>query len=339
MNKKGVALILISILLVVLTIFSTALISSSFSENAFAIRYLESTQAFWLAEAGISQAISGLRIDSNLTAIANTALGKGGYSATIVANPDGTYTVTSQGFIPFNTPFSANRIIQAVVDKLEVPGNFYDYVIWSENNINIIGTGQGNFGSVTGDVISGGSIYTKPENTNPDDIIEGAISTNDPTASPLPLLNFDQLRIISQNQGNFYDAERLKNPSFPTSFWYKYTETEKIPNIVFLEGNLVLSGGANVGGFFIVGGDSIYTTTITGNVGIDGCIYTPGEILVKGGGTNLNIDGAIWAGSVKLEGSITLSYNPEYMQATENFDPGTILQIISWKELKNPYTL
>jgi len=367
MNKRGVALILISILLVVLTIFSTALISSSFSENAFALRYLESTQAFWLSEAGIDAALNSLRGDPSLTTIYgrrnchnysnvtcyNVTTIDGGFNVTIYNNSDGSYTVNSTGFIPFNA-LRANRVIQAEMNLTTIPDNFYDTVIWSENDINIRGSGgnpkkndTGNLASVNGSVISGGGIYPIPKDTNIKDIITGNFSRNDSTASPLPLLDFTQLRYISQNQynsttlkNNYYDAQRLsKNPTFPDTFWYN--ETAGIPNIVFLEGDLSLSGGDNVGGFFIVGGDSIYTynTTISGNVGVDGCIYTPGNILIVGGGSNLNIDGGIWAGSVTLNGSITLSYNQTYAQAINNTNVSTIVQITSWKDLNNVYKL
>lgn len=343
MNNRGVALILVTVLLVTLTIFSTGLISSSFSENAFAEKYLKSTQAFWLAEAGVSKAMNGLRTNSDLRVIAATPLGKGGYSVEIVANADGTYTITSHGFIPFDAPFRAERVIQVVVDTLEVPDDFYDYVIWSATNILIKGTGQGNYASITGAVISGGDINTTPASVPLGNIIKGTVSTNDDDANPLPLLNFDLLRVLSQSQikgdgsNNYYDAERLKNPSFPTSFWYN--ESLKIPNIVFLEGDLVLSGNINVGGFFIVGGESMYTTTVTGTVRVDGVLYTPGPLEIKGGGANLNINGGLWAGAVLLNGSMTLTYNPEYMKGIKGGNPGTTIQSISWRETQNPYRL
>jgi len=331
MNKRGVALILISILLVVLTIFSTALISSSFSENAFALRYLESTQAFWLAEAGINQALNGLRADPSLPAI-NGTLGQGGYNVTInatVANQS--YNVTSQGFIPINPPFRVSRFIQAEMNLTTIPDNFYNTVIWSENDININGAGKGNWVSVIGDVISGGGIYTTPKNSSSYSIT-GNISINDTTAASLPLLDFAQLRYISQGQGNYHNATSLSGP-FPTSFWCNNTT---IPNVVFLEGDLALSGGDNVGGFFIVGGDSIYTTKLTGTVQIAGCIYTPGPIIIRG---DLNIDGGIWAGSVLLNGNMTLSYNQTYMQGIGNRSYDTIIQITSWRDLNNTYKL
>jgi len=335
MNERGVALILVSMLLVGLTIFSTAIISSNFSENTFAQKYLESTQAFWLSEAGIDRALYNLR--NNSTIVDKTALGQGAYSVTIVYNGNNTYNVTSQGAIPFDAPFVSSRVIQAVIDRTPIPDDFYDYVIWSSGNILIKGTGQGNFGSVGGDVISGGNINTIPAATPPGDVITGSISTNDPTATPLPLLDFKILRDVSQIQGNYYTTADLKNPTFPTSFWNN--QTLGIPNVVFIEGDLVLKGGDNVGGFFVVGGDTIYTTTISGNVGIDGSIYTPGPINVDGGGTNLNIDGCIWAGSVLLEGSITLTYNAQYAQIIRDSGFNTIFRLTSWRDTQNPYQL
>ena len=109
MNRRGAALILVTILLVVLTIFSTALISSSFSENGFALRYLESTQAFWLAEAGLSQAITRLRAGNTLD-ITETELGKGGYNATIQSNGNNSYTVNAVGFSGGGRRFSSSIV-------------------------------------------------------------------------------------------------------------------------------------------------------------------------------------------------------------------------------------
>ena len=330
------ALLLVSMLLVGLTIFSTAIISSNFSENTFAQKYLESTQAFWLAETGIERALYNLR--NNSTIVDKTALGQGAYSVTIVDNGNNTYNVTSQGAIPFDAPFVANRVIEAKLEAIPIPTDFYDYVVWASGNILIKGTGKGNFGSVGGDVISGGNINTIPAATPPGDVITGSISSNDATATPLPLLDFKKLRYISQIQGNYYTAADLKNPTFPTSFWYD--QGLGIPNVVFIEGNLVLKGGNEVGGYFIVGGDTVYTTTISGNVGLDGCIYTPGPINVDGGGTNLNINGCIWAGSVLLEGSITITYNEEYATGIETSGSNVpIIRPTSWRETQNPYQL
>jgi len=344
MDKRGAALILVTVLLVVLTIFGTALISSSFSENGFAIRYLESTQAFWLAEAGLSQALTGLRADDTLAYISETPLGRGGYNATIQDIGNDSYIVNAYGFIPFNAP-RVQRGIQAVMIKLTIPNKFYETVIWSESNININGAGKGNYASVTGDVVSGGNIYTTPEQVPIQNIITGNTSVNDSTASSLPRLDFDQLKYISQNQynsttlkNNYYDAQRLShNPTFPGTFWYN--ETAKIPNVVFIEGDLALSGNINVGGFFVVGGGTVYSTTVNGNVGIDGCLYTPGDINVWGGGSNLNVKGGVWAGSVSLKGSMTLSYNQTYMQGIKGSGFNTIMQVKSWRELHNPYNL
>ncbi|MBU1125124.1 MAG: hypothetical protein KKC84_03785, partial [Candidatus Omnitrophica bacterium] len=61
MNNKGIAMIFGFIIIAILTILASAIISRSVNEGSIAKRYLESTQAFWLAEAGVQQAVSVLR--------------------------------------------------------------------------------------------------------------------------------------------------------------------------------------------------------------------------------------------------------------------------------------
>jgi len=56
MNKKGVALILSYMVIMVLTVLGTAFVARSVSENSIAKRYADSERAFWVAEAGLAQA-------------------------------------------------------------------------------------------------------------------------------------------------------------------------------------------------------------------------------------------------------------------------------------------
>jgi len=327
MDKKGVVLIMCFMAIAILTILGTAILSASISENAFAKRYSEFTQAFWLAEAGINQALNGLRGSYALSSVVSTALGAGGYSATIVGNPDGSRTVTAQGFIPFTAPFRVQRVIQATMNKLSmVPANFYDDALYSAGNIDI----SGNAYDITGNVIYGGTITSNTGNIN------GTI-THDPTISPLALLSFDQLRTISQSQSNYHDDHHLNGP-FPASFWYD--ESTGVPNVVFLEGNLDLSGKSVVGGFFVVGGEVTYDAVISGNVNVNGCIYTRGNFTINGGGNALNIDGGVWAGlGTTLNGNAKVSYNNTHMQAIKNLGIDTNAQVMFWQDMQNPYTL
>lgn len=64
MNKRGMALILGFTVIVVLTVLGLAIISRSISENNITKRFISSTRAFWLAEAGVQRAFWELSYNS-----------------------------------------------------------------------------------------------------------------------------------------------------------------------------------------------------------------------------------------------------------------------------------
>jgi len=325
MNKKGSALVMCFMVITVFSIMSAAMFSSSVSENVFTKRYSEFTQAFWLAEAGANKALNELRISYATTTVADTAMGAGGYSASITNNADGTRTVTATGFIPYLAPFRVQRVIQVIMNKLPmVPPNFYNSALYSAGNVNI----DGNAYDIDGNVIYAGTISSNTGNIN------GTI-THDPTVTPLASLSFNQLRDISKGQDNYHDSSQLNGP-FPSTFWYD--ESAGIPNVVFLEGNLDLNGKTLVGGFFVVGGEVIYDAVLSGNVAVKGCIYTRGNFTINGGGNALNIEGGVWAGTgATLHGHAKIDYHSTYMQAIQNLGIDTDVQTVSWLDTQNPY--
>lgn len=322
MSRRGAVLILSYAVVMVLTILSSAFIMRTVSENNIARRYAESAQAFWLAEAGVSQALRNLRADYNSSDIGDTPLGAGGYAVDITANIDGTRTLSSRGFIPFSGQNRAARSIEVVVNKVVFASDdFYSNAIYSGGDIVINGTSY----SIDGDVVYAGSISDTAN-------ITGDV-TQDSSISPLLLLNFNQLRAMSQSQSNYHDTGHLDGP-FPDSFWYN--EDNAIPNVVFLEGSLDLSGKTHVGGFFVVGGDVSYDANISGNVSVDGVIYTQGGFTISGGGSALNVNGGVWASQVTLNGGVELAYNPAFMSAIDGLEIDTDVQIISWEDAQNP---
>ncbi|MDP3732577.1 MAG: hypothetical protein Q8R31_06140 [Candidatus Omnitrophota bacterium] len=65
MNKRGTALILAYLVITALTILSTAFVSGNISESNMLRRHLASGQAFWIAEAGLNDALYNMRISSS----------------------------------------------------------------------------------------------------------------------------------------------------------------------------------------------------------------------------------------------------------------------------------
>ncbi|MDD5431369.1 MAG: hypothetical protein PHO70_00055 [Candidatus Omnitrophica bacterium] len=346
MNKKGIALIISFFVILVLSIIGSVAISRSISEGRVASKHLESAQAFWLAEAAMTQGVRQLALNYNFNGasartrmVANNDIA-GGYFFEIA--PDVTVptdrVITAHGIIPFvaaGTP-RTERIIQ-VTARRSIPADFYDNAIYSAGDITL----NGNAYNINGNVRYAGSI-TSPSN------ITGT-HTQDPAISPLAMLDFQQLLTISQSQNNVYAyvGNKLKNTvsgsqNLPTSFWF----SPGVPNVVYIMGDLSINpSGGTVGGFIVVAGDVIndltatQDTTLNGNGTVDGCIYTRGEFRVNGGGGgNLNVNGGVWAGELgaRVNGSVNIGYNQTYMDALAglNINPG--VQVISWRDLQNP---
>ncbi|MBN2121122.1 MAG: pilus assembly PilX N-terminal domain-containing protein [Candidatus Omnitrophica bacterium] len=346
MDKKGIALIFALFVVTVLLILGGAGFVRSASENLIVNKYMESTQAFWLAEAGINEAVNAMRSNFNVTAgeIGNSSLGNGGYDIVSIENITSTSRkVTVKGFTPATGTINVERIIEVIMN-VGIPPNFYGNAIYSAGDVNLNGDSY----VINGDVLYADEI----DNTGN---VNGTV-TQDPSISPLARFDFEQLRALSEAQGNVYDAERLashaEEDDFPETFWHDEPSdpTDPLtgtPNIVYIETDLQLNGNiGNVGGFFVVAGDVItnpdesYDATINGNGEIDGVIYTRGEFRINGGAGGLNIDGGVWAGEeARMNGNCQVDYNEDYMRSIQNLEIDTEAQITSWKEVTNPYPL
>jgi len=310
--------------IMVLSILGAAFLIRSVSERAVASKYFDSTQAFWLAEAGVSRALIAMEANSWIPVdISLTTLGPGEYSV----EQKGASTVWAYGYIPSKLSCRAERIIE-----LSIP--YYGGVLFVAGDIGISGASY----SIEGNVIYAGT--ANPSIIPPPANITGTV-TYDPSIKELDQLKFDELRALSKTQldadgnSNYHDATHLTGP-FPDSFWYD--ETNKIPNVVFLEGPLTLKGNDSVHGFFVVGGEAIYDTTIAGNVSIDGCLYAQGDFTVLGGGGTMNVTGGIWVGqNATLKGGITLEYNGDYMKGVQELGMGVEPPKILWRETQSPF--
>jgi len=326
MTRRGIALVLSLIVIVVLSIFGVAIISRSVSESRLTQRYMESTQAFWLAEAGINRALNELRSDYSTTGsnLWPTNLGAGRYYANVTADGQDR-VVDGIGVIPASGTPSATRSVRATMSKVaNIPPNFYDNAIYSGGNVVLNGSSFEVEGNVRyADTISG--------NTGR---ITGGDTIADPSINPLAHLDFDQLRSISIAQNNYVPAS-VRNPSFPTSFWYD--EAQGIPNVIFIESGLTITGNKTYGGFFVVGGEVVYDVSIAGTAEIEGAIYSLGNVSIRG---SAEIEGGIWSGrTATIGGNADIDYNATYMAAISNLGINTVVQIILWEDTQNPYSL
>ncbi|MDP1853589.1 MAG: hypothetical protein Q8L26_05255 [Candidatus Omnitrophota bacterium] len=329
--RKGIMLIVVSLVLVVLLILVGAFIMRGIQEGNLTQRQKERYEAFNIAEAGLDKSVVELRNNFNWSGFGPAAFGRGEYYVAVNSISASERNLDCFGYVPLYTSARQTVHIEARIRKA-IPVNFYDNAIYSAEEVDL----NGNAYSVAGDIRYAESI----DNTGN---VAGTI-TNDPSISPLARLDFTQLYNISTVQGNVYDSARLKNvqkgsDNFPSSFWYD--EANNIPNVVYVTQDLALNGNiGTIGGFFVVAGDVLTDpsggadASINGNGQIAGCIYTLGEFTVNGGGGGLNVDGGIWsAEETTINGNATVQYNTIYMNAISGLNINPDIQVVGWREV------
>ncbi|MFH0839917.1 MAG: hypothetical protein V1883_02745 [Candidatus Omnitrophota bacterium] len=304
-------------------------------------RQMASIKAFWLADAGVSRAIYELKNDyTNWLGITGVSLGAGGgeYSisigAPVVIDPATTSRyVVSTGTIPSGlTIGDISRKIEVSIIKKQLPISSV-----SAPDVTINGSGV----TVLGDII-----YSDSFTTNPPGGDYSCIQDDSMDSWPQP--DFALLESIARSQvqpggeDNYFSNEELgppASPTFPTSYWYD--EVQRIPNVVYLEGDLTLNGNiGTIGGFFIVRGDvatdpeDTGDTSINGVGSIDGCIYTTGAFNINGGADSLNVNGGVWAGQeAVLRGTAEIQENEEYLQNIVETFGIYYISTNQWREL------
>lgn len=326
-KKRGAILIITFMVVVMLVIISMGMFVRMFSESRAAERHRDNAVAFYMAEAAVDSAIRQLSLSSSNTApssgILGTGNGAGRYSFTITTFIfRSAWEVVGTGYVPSAGAPRAQKTIKAVLAKKDLSDFFWDNAITSAGPVVFNGDAytvtspDGKWDVRYGTTISG------------DDEIPLEKKAEDPNVSPLPRLDFELLQEMAAAQNHVYTGY---DKDMPQTFW----NINGQPNIVYITGTLDMTGQETIGGFIIVGGDVITDVDMTGNSSIDGCIYTRGHFQNKGGGNQLNINGGLWAGDAgcTLNGSITITYNEEYMNAIRSIPLiGADVQLISWRE-------
>ena len=337
-REQGIVLVMACLVVTLVTAYGSAMMVQSLTEHRVIQRYLQRGSAFQLAEAGVDKALFQLRADYSWTGpLTAQVVNAGTYTTQVTQNGTLrkiTSTASTQG-----TVVSSDRI-ETWVQK-HIPSNFYGEALYSANSI----TFKGNAYNVTGNILAAGSISS----TNSLGGVAGN-HTTDSSASPLPVLAYQQLYDLAVSQGNVYDATRLKNiqknkDHFPTAFCYSPPTDPNdpstcTPNVNYITDDLVLNGNiGTIGGFFVVVGNvltdptDVDDTTINGNGQVSGAIYTTGKFKINGGGNGLNVNGGIWSGqAMTLDGGIAVQYNADYMDAIKNLNINPGVQLISWRE-------
>ncbi|MDD2689603.1 MAG: pilus assembly PilX N-terminal domain-containing protein [Candidatus Omnitrophica bacterium] len=130
MNKKGIALILGYIVVVVLTLLGAIFLSRSVVENRLVARHSDGTHAFWIAEAGLSDAFKNIVAGQPLPP-ADTPFG----------GADGKYTVIQNGYQidSLGTFGTTTRHIRATISYLHPA---FDNTVTAGQHLKLHGNGS-----------------------------------------------------------------------------------------------------------------------------------------------------------------------------------------------------
>ncbi|MCG2712120.1 MAG: hypothetical protein L6416_07350 [Candidatus Omnitrophica bacterium] len=351
-NKRGILLIAVFMVIAVVSILLGAFLFRNVWDTKNAVRYKQSIIALHCAEAGLDKAIAKLPTDvmaeSNVALTDNNNQTLGEYAHAIAILEMGKrWRVESWGYVPDQGQPQAVVHLEAYISKKDLPDSFWDNAIYTSGNVRINGVAF----DINGDILYAGSLLPAILD---EDCFTGT-ATNDTSISPFIKLDYDYLRAIAATQikpdgsDNIYTAAEIvsKFPPLPASFWFDQSDPNPanwIPNVVYVETDLVLNGNiGTIGGFLVVVGDVISepdettSTTINGNGHIDGCVYSTGEFRVNGGGeTGLSVLGGAWSGSdgVRINGSVDIGYHKPYMDSIRYIiNPSSTVQLISWRKL------
>ena len=238
-NRKGMVLILTFIIMTAVTAIAASFLYMTSIQTKGSGYDISSSNALWLAEAGLQKVIYNLKNDPNYrnnpTSI-NGSLGNGAYSVT-VSKGGSTYTANSTGTVDV----LSRKITQSVVVNeagASYPGGLpdaFNYIGYIRLNANLSNTEHG--------VINGNfKVYQNVSGIN-EWTVNGAITQN--SNLTIPTVDFAGYKGIANHvvEGNFtFQAGQTY-----TGIYY-ITGVTTIQNNVTINGGLVTEGTVNMRG-------------------------------------------------------------------------------------------
>lgn len=307
MNKKSFALILSFMVIILLTILVSAIIFRRISESNISQKYVESNQAFWLAEAGIAQAVRQLPVTGTVNGTMTVASRQGSYTAaiTLLAGYSARYEIISTGSLG-----NIQRRIKVIVELPAGPSpDLLTVAVETTGGLNITGSVDINpAGSVeTSSTLSFGTVFGTTKEA------------------------------IKATANNLYTDPPTNQQPVDGVTWVDLTG-----DTVATATKYTISSNWSGSGLLIIDGNRNETTKdipaveISGNWNFNGMIWVIGKIKISG---TPAITGAIFAESSvdvdsTLTGNATINFNSgDVEDAFDLLNPLFLANILSWQEI------
>ena len=149
MNQKGFAMAINLIIIIVLTIFATALLLRGTVANKRTEGFVDQTRAFWVAESGIAKAVyalnnaswTGWTANGNDMALQGSLGSAGDYDITAYDYLSSNVRIEATGYFPSRTAANPiSRKIEVLVSKAN--NSLFKYAAFAEGTMTISGQGS-----------------------------------------------------------------------------------------------------------------------------------------------------------------------------------------------------
>ncbi|PKP57985.1 hypothetical protein CVT91_09475 [Candidatus Atribacteria bacterium HGW-Atribacteria-1] len=368
-NQKGMALLTTLIFVFILVTFAVALLTMTSNDTKLSALQRDSTEAFYIAEAGIEKAFwylntsttnGGKGLDWRTDGVYLEETYPDGstnyYQITVEVDPSNAeqIIITSKGVVFDGNKVYGSRKIEVKAKKGISPSSdvAYNYAIATEVDL----TFSGNVQTFGGDVHANGNLNISGVGTNIY-VYNGeatATGTNEYSGIKLemqtyPKIDFDYYKQLAKDNNSYYG----NNTSIVFSTYTLLNGIHFIDGDVEIKGDLDIVDGTifATGEIKVTGKPTINRTqsddydnplaiiakgdiTLGGNVYVEGVIQTEGVFTINGSITVYN--GAVVADEGLLNGGaggINITYNPDLLG--EHID-GTGVPVwvkISWREI------
>lgn len=308
-GERGTVFMTTMISMFIMTLIATYVFEVSSQDLNLAKQMDKSLQALGLAEAGLAEALSRLKVDINDTIFNETPLGEGTYAAS-VSTVSGRQLVSSTG-----TVSGFSRTVTAEVQPPSASA--LNYILAGGSDLDLKLTAKST-ATITGDIYAANNISMKATASqasiviqNPGDVYAGGTITNSggniiyhslnpnwPTLISFPVFDYTFYQAIAQTNGYYYNTNKTYTaasplPTFPTG------------GVIYVNGNITISATQPTTKACLIATGSITisqgTTTINQYLNYPAMMTRDGDITIRSVGNSaqgtLVATGLVYAGN------------------------------------------
>jgi len=299
MNRRGIALIFALLVVLVLSILLSIFFFKSINENNLVNRYVNSVRAFWVAEAGVAEAIKNLP-----NTYTNDTLGNYYYNATTTTFGS-YYNITSIGTVGLPNGGYIRRTVKVVAGTGTVNASKFQYALAAANDLCFGGKGSCNKQAtefIDPDVCNGHPCWVE----------------NDTTINFRDLFGYEQSEI--EQIARHYNSTNFNASLNNETVWVDVDpdSTLMVTGSLTGRGILIINGSVHFGGTYQFSGIVYVLGTLTAR----GTFDSYGTVMVA---STSDIDNSV-------NGNPDFYYNTTEITNALNLLANNFVHIVSWRE-------